>query len=382
MRDNQYKKIALFSCHKDPNYGSMLQAFALVLAIRKLGQEAEYINYSETLDPHIPSRVIMRIIKWPFKWIKDILYPIKPKDEFAFFDKLDFSSTMESFERFHNKYIPVSEKKYYSDSVREKLNINDYSNYIVGSDQTWSPNLYRPTKPYFLDFANLPKRNAYAPSLGTINLSPNYISLLKDKLSTFNHLSCREAVNSRFLSNLLKREVTHVLDPTLLLDQYDWDRITKEPSIKGDYILAYILGEKDLVINFAEQLGFVKKMPVYYVITRPKYFNMTHSLNGVGPDDWIGLIKKAKYVITDSYHGCLFCVNYNVNFYAFSKREGDINRQDNIRILEFLKILQLEHRFQDDTIATILDDIDFKDVNDKLDPMRRWSFEYLKNIIS
>ena len=37
-------KIALFTCHEDPNYGSMLQAYALAAAIKSLGHEVEYIS--------------------------------------------------------------------------------------------------------------------------------------------------------------------------------------------------------------------------------------------------------------------------------------------------------------------------------------------------
>ena len=52
------KKIALFSCHHDPNYGSMLQAYALAAVINDMGKEAEYINYSTLPDPYTLKRMI------------------------------------------------------------------------------------------------------------------------------------------------------------------------------------------------------------------------------------------------------------------------------------------------------------------------------------
>ncbi len=372
------KKIALFSCHHDPNYGSMLQAYALAAVINDMGKEAEYINYSTLPDPYTLKRMIRRVLGWPIHIIREMVKPQKPQGEFDFFHSQDFKKTMLAYERFHSQYIPVSAKSYHSDTIRKKLDIYSYDIYMVGSDQSWSPHLYRPNKPYLLDFADLPKRCAYAPSLGTTDIPKDYLNLLKQKLSSFDYISCREATNSKLLTEVLGREVTHVLDPTLLLSNDDWDKVAKTPSIKGDYILAYILGEKDSVIRFAESLGRKKSLPVYYIVTRPKYLSTTNALNGVGPDDWVGLVRGARYVVTDSYHGCLFCINYNVNFYAFSKLEGDLNAQDNARILEFLRIIGLEHRFQDDKAnPQILPDIDFSTANKEISSMRQKSLKYL-----
>lgn len=372
------QKIALFTCHHDPNYGSMLQAYALAAVIKKMGNDAEYINYSTLRDPYSLKRIIRSIIRWPIHIIRNLVKQHKIEGEFDFFRSRDFKETMLAYERFHIQYIPVSAKRYYSDTIKKKLNLYSYDIYMVGSDQSWSPHLYRPNKPYLLDFADLPKRCAYAPSLGTTDIPKDYLNLLKQKLSSFDHISCREATNSKLLTEVLGREVTHVLDPTLLLTCDDWDKVAKTTSIKGDYILAYILGEKDTVIEFAEKLGNEKNLPVYYIVTRPKYLCMTNALNGIGPDDWVGLVRSAKYVVTDSYHGCLFCINYNVNFYAFSKREGEVNSQDNVRILEFLRFIGLEHRFQDDKAnLKILPDIDFSTANQEISSMRQKSLKYL-----
>lgn len=375
-------KIALFTCHHDPNYGSMLQAYALAKALSKLGVESEYLNYSTSPDPYKLIRIIKGLIKTPLVKLFSIIRKRKSGGEYAFFHTPEFSSTIDAYERFHKLYIPVSSKKYYYDTIKQKLNVKDYDAYMVGSDQSWSPHLYKPNNPYFLDFANLPKRCSYAPSFGTTDLKDDYLQLLKQKLSYFDFLSCREAANSKLLTETLGRKVTHVLDPTLLLTSDDWNKIAKAPNIKGDYILAYILGEKDTVVKFAEKLSVKHNLPVYYVVTRPKYLNKKNAIKGVGPDDWLGLIRGARYVVTDSYHGCLFCINYNVNFYAFSKRKGDLNVQDNARIVEFLGILGLQHRFQNDKDnPQMMQDIDFIPVNKRIEQLRERSVGYLKQCI-
>lgn len=375
-------KIALFSCHNDPNYGSMLQAYALVNALSKLGVESEYLNYSTSPDPNKPIRIIKGLIKTPFVWLSSIIRKRKSGGEYAFFHTQEFASTIEAYERFHKLYIPVSSKKYYYDTIKQKLNVKDYDAYMVGSDQLWSPHLYKPNNPYFLDFANISRRCSYAPSFGTTELKDDYLQLLKHKLSYFQLLSCREAANCKLLTVVLGRKVTHVLDPTLLLTSDDWNKIAKVPDIQGDYILAYILGEKDAVVKFAEKLSLKHNLPVYYVVTRPKYLNKENAIKGIGPDDWLGFIRGAKYVVTDSYHGCLFCINYNVSFYAFSKRDGGQNAQDNARILEFLGLLGLQHRFRNDKDnPQMMQDVDFAPVNKQIAQLREQSIGYLRQCI-
>ena len=92
----------------------------------------------------------------------------------------------------------------------------------------------------------------------------------------------------------------------------------------------------------------------------------------------MGLVKHAKYVVTDSFHGTLFCIIHKVQFYAFSKQRGDMNNKDNIRILEFLKTLHLEERFQDDNHATLLGNVNYKETHSILLSMQKESVAFLK----
>ena len=238
-----------------------------------------------------------------------------------------------------------------------------------------------PTIPYFLDFAALPSRSSYATSLGTSNIPEEYKLILKEKLSAFDNISCRETFNTKMLSDLLNRNVSHVLDPTLLLSVEDWNKVATEPPVKGDYILAYILGEKDSVTEFAHSLGQQKRLPVYFIVTQPKYLSYSNALTGIGPDAFIGLVKNARFVVTDSYHGCLFCIIFGTQFFAFSKREGSVDTQDNIRILEILQVLGLEDRFWDDTRQTPLRDCNFQQAHEKIADKRQTSLKYLSGCL-
>ena len=57
----------------------------------------------------------------------------------------------------------------------------------------------------------------------------------------------------------------------------------------------------------------------------------------------------ASFVCTDSFHGTIFSINFNVPFYSFTKRESTDSINDNDRIQLVLKEFGLENRFKHDT---------------------------------
>lgn len=373
MADN--KNIGIISYHREPNYGTMLQAYALAEAIRKNGFNCEYIDYYESTKPSFlrtSLRAIYHFLGFP------------SRGEFGFFDTKRFRGIRDAFEFFHKKYIPVSKKKFYFDTLASLSGSYDF--FITGSDQTWSPAMNQ--SPYsinFLPFVNsAEKKRSYAPSIGTICINENFQSRLIKELCGYSFLSCRERPNCEKLSKLIGKKITYVLDPTLLLTTDDWDAIAKPAIVDEDYILAYILGTKQCIADYAERLGSETGLPVYYIITRPEYLSKTNTLDCIGPQDFIGLIKGAKYVVTDSFHGTLFSINYNKEFYSFSKREDDVKLNDNDRIVSFLSELGIEGRFIKDSDSHNLigiNPIDYEKVNKILNGLRSESREYLDRLL-
>lgn len=376
----QKKKIALVSYYKDPNYGTMLQAYALYKAIALLGKDSEYISYIS----YLPRKGIMCKIIHIIKQIVKFFLKTRIKGEFSFFQTKDFKSTMDAFNNFHIKYIPESNQQYNALTINES--VHRYEHFIVGSDQTWSPYMNR--SPYSINFLSFisesSKKSAYAPSIGTTDIPEDFQQRLKKELSSFGNLSCRERSNCCLLEKLTSIKTEYVLDPTLLLDPSEWNKVAQAVNeMPQHYILCYILGEKNCIAKFAETLGEQHNIPVYYIVTRPKYLLKNNRLLGIGPAEFISLINNADYVITDSFHGTIFCVNYNVNFYSFSKRDivGDNVNNDNARILTVLIELGLANRFRKDNDDTFESDIDFAVVNSIITSRRKDSINYLKSII-
>lgn len=368
-------KIGLISYHSEPNYGTMLQAFALSRALSILGFDNEYIQYKNTPKRSFFFYLLRKVVR--------AIVPAKSTQFDFFFKRKEFASTLKAFNVFHDIYIPVSKREYYINTVQATNSL--YDKFIVGSDQTWSEYMNRSDfSVNFLSFVTDDlKKNSYAPSIGTLTISEEFTNKLVRELSSFNHLSCREKENCKKLSRLIKKDVEYVLDPTLLLTVEEWNKIAVTPKLPTKkYILAYILGEKDCIAEYAELLGKRKKMPVFYILTRPKYLNKAKCLRGIGPAEFIGLIRDAAYVVTDSFHGTAFCLNYGTLVYSFTKREvtKNDNAIENDRIKLLLSEFGLENRAKDDNDTSFEKDYAPKMYQEHLEDFRKLSWDYLKSI--
>ena len=376
-------KIALISYHNAPNYGTMLQAYALYYALKKLGYDSEYISYDYSLRGWRRYFSIFKTIVLHPSFLFNKLRRKKEKDEFDFFKDREFDNIINLMNDWYEKYIPHTDVMYNCATIKQINSI--YDNFIVGSDQTWSPFMSKTYSSFCFNFLQFVKKNkkksSYAPSFGTLNLSESYLDKISYALKSFSNISCREKQGAEIISKKLGREVFHVLDPTLLLTPEDWSMVSSPIDMPDKYILCYILGERQCISDFAEQLGNKTSLPVYYILTRPFYLSKKNLLSNVGPGEFISLISRATYVCTDSFHGTIFSINFNVPFFSFNKRDKSSLINDNDRMLNILKDFGLENRFSENTEIVNLDDIDFGDTSEMLLKRRAESISYLNKLI-
>lgn len=374
------KLIAIVSPYREYNYGTVLQAYALQQVLEKEGVQSVNLQYTSVLPPSLGVRLKRKIAS-----IFHLSKPRKPivtnkgVDDYSFVHLPEFIPFVDGFNSFIRTQIKVSRQRYNPMTLPK---CKEFNAFMVGSDQTWGEARYLPNTPYFLDnIDNKYPRLSYAPSIGTTHISETYLSVLKDKLSYFQAISCRELTNCETLSKILGREVSYVLDPTLMLSAEEWSQLAQPTSSlqSKQYILCYILGEKQRISDFAEKLGEEKCLPVYYIVTRPLYLQKQNHLF-VTPESFLGLIKDAAYVITDSFHGSILSINFNTQFYSFTKREG-VESVDNDRILEILRTFNLSNRYKDND-DNLEKDIDYSAVNNILNHYRETSMAYLQKAIS
>ena len=251
------KKIGIITMYyHNKNYGGLLQSYALVKVINKLGSKSEQICRSHICGEAISKESFIKARKSKkFLGRIKVSISVRIKRLFEHFVSNKLLLRKEKLEEFE-KSIPHSESIYTRENISDT--IDKYDCFITGSDQVWNMSWYN--KEYFLDFVPKTKQKiSYAASMPNINLTNIEKETIYKHLLSFDDISTREENTASFLSDLIGREVKHVLDPTLLLDAKDWDKTATEYNIEEKYIFCYFLGNdrayRNIVKRFAKTLG-------------------------------------------------------------------------------------------------------------------------------
>lgn len=275
----------------------------------------------------------------------------------------------------------------------EKLSLSVESRDIIiaGSDQIWNPAWTDDA--YFLNF--VPDYNgkiAYAASMGTNSVSQAFLEHVVPLINRFDFISVREESAKEILQPYVDKPIKVVLDPTLLLRREEWDEIAVQPTIPEPYIFVYLLGEKRehrrLIKKYAKTLGLkIVFLPhVHFRFNPADCFFADYNLYDVGPREFVGLIKNAETVITDSFHGCVFSIIYQKKFWALKRHKDSEKENMNSRLYTLFDSLGLRDRLIEDESATydaksLNRQIDYSMVETKLEALRKDSSDFLLNAI-
>ena len=349
-------KIAILTRRAGFNMGSTLQAYAMFKMLNKQGHDVKILNYDEY------ARFFMwRVKPFVFKTLKRI--PLIPRISFIKkrFPLERIFAQQAKFEQFEARYFPLTEKKY-RNSQELKETLGSYDAYVCGSDQIWSPMMFDPT--FFLDFATEQpgiKTVAYAPSLGVTSVE----SLSKDAVALIKRIpdiSCREKEGANVLSEIVGHPVPTVLDPTLMLNKEDWDAVKSRESLtnKKDYILTYFLHTRSYKDNIPHHLIDTLKKQTGLDVVNLQMYNMEEiiaadeQIYDAGPADFITLISGAKYVVTNSFHCCVFSSIFSKRFFVFEKyrKDSDVDNQ-NPRLYNLLEAVNRKEALIKDENAPI-----------------------------
>lgn len=308
-------KIGIITFNSAHNYGAVLQAWALQEYLRGEGHQVEIINYRLPATDNLyrlykPRRTFKKHAKLN-KAVHLLQYLKKMKTDPKKVRKY------RQFERFINHTLNTTEPiTRYSDL--NKANFN-YDVMIAGSDQIWNGGLTKGVNPaYFLAFgSDKIKRISYAASIGRDEIPEVEKTLFLRYLRNFDYVSVREEKAKEVILELTDKEVSVVLDPTLLLQREKYDKLKKDPKVKSDYIYVHNvhITKVDKRLNaVAEEMS--KRLGIPIVHNRADY-DFTHELEKFtdgSPEEFIGYIANAKYVIANSFHATVFSIIYQRDF--------------------------------------------------------------------
>lgn len=376
------KKIAIVTGYQIKNYGSALQAFATQRVLDNMKIPNECINYKKKNDINQIIRIFnIPLLKTKFKALKKKLYSKKYPQTLG----KNFDIRNKIFEEFVEKNFKISKEFYGYEALKE--GIKEYEAVLLGSDQVWNP-LNFGSHYYTLEFVpdNIPKIT-YAPSFGVSSIPKTQKKRTAEYLKRIDYMSVREKKGQELIKELTGRDVPIVLDPTLLLTLDEWKKIYSEKRIiKEKYILCYFLGENQNHRNYANEL---KRKTGYKIVTLPFMDEIVKSdfefgderLYNVGPSQFLNLISNAEYVCTDSFHGTVFSILNHKKFLTFNRYDDNKKVSTNSRITSLLGLLGLESRTKsaiDAKFDDIKNEIDYGEVEAKLEKLREDSMNYLK----
>lgn len=339
------------------NYGEQLQNYALQEYLRKLGHEPFLIRYDYEADTIYGSRPL------PVR----ILRACNPKRLAGFFRsrrenrlrRQDSIDHPRRFEEFRQENLSVSRIYGSIDDLRNDPPEADL--YITGSDQVWNTfggslvEMKNRYNAFFLDFGSESvKRVSYAASWGRNVLPAEDEEYIEPLLARLDVVSVREESGIDVCRMLGRDDAVLAWDPVILHDAEVYRKLyqTTDNDIPQEkYLLLYYLGtdgysDKQAVFEWAAS----RDLKVIYVTDD---WNDTYDRTFPTVTQWLELIDRAEYVVTNSYHCSLLALIFGKKFGAI-RREGALSGM-NTRMDTLFRVLGIEPRFVNDKGMEILE---------------------------
>ena len=348
------KKVGVVTLTSGSNYGNKLQHYAVIKLLSNLGYQPETVidktNFGFTIGkgekklkkfkPSYIYQVINSRLQYKYHkknesdgYLKCIIRERRLHNKFVELEK----ERQRVFDKFTHDYLPFTNWSINAEYMRYDTE-KDYVAFLVGSDQVWNPCYRDMSDVRFLQFAPPYKRIAISPSFGVSEIPGNLTEKYKEKLNGFASISVRETSGQKIIEDLTGKKVSVLIDPTLMFSAEEWDIISRKPKNfnEKEYILTYFLGGKSKKTENA-----ISNMAKTENVKVVNLFEITDSNSYVyGPSEFLWLIKNAKFVWTDSFHGTVFSIIYNKAFRTLARSENGFSSDS--RVLNLLEKLGIE----------------------------------------
>lgn len=354
------------------NYGGVLQFYALQRILKSNNIECDILFFNND----------EKVSYYELPAGKKILLNVK----IAIYGCFDGKSNIID-ENIRKRKLKIDEfkRQYYSPVINEtNISYSEYDAIVCGSDQIWNPNWAR--RRCFLEFVpDEINKVIYAASLGCESMSKEQKAQFEPRIERLQYVSVREQSGKAILDSFIKdKDIKVVLDPTLLLLPEDWNNIVVEPKEKG-YVFTYFLGKYDDKIEYIGEFAKRKGLKIINIpfASGEKNDDVCFGdlqIKDADPGEFIGLIKNAEYIFTDSFHACVFSVLFKKEFYAFQR---DNSKKMQGRINTLLHNFNLPDRFIEvGTDLDMISSIDYQNNDMIQESLRGNSLDFLLDSIN
>ena len=362
--------IKVITRHAPSNYGSLLQAIATQTILKRLGCQCEIIDYvrNDERGLHGVLTALDRKEEWRGNLLKKVAYVAVryPEEKLAEI----------KFERMRRRYLDMTPRcRTHADLSQLEADV-----FMTGSDQVWGPTqngCYDDA--YFLAFVKEKPQIAYAASFGRTEFTTEVVDSYKRLLSRYNAISVREDAAVRLLADWHTKCAGQVLDPTLMLTGEEWSKYIAK-RIRRKYVLVYQIHNDsklgEYALRFARHVGLplLRVSPYFHQISREGKLKWLPCMS-----DFLTYIRDCTYLVTDSFHGTAFALNFNRQFIEILPNNRTGSRNQSI-----LQLTGLQDRivtdYSDSSFCKRL--IDYNRVNTILDSERQKSLTILKSLLA
>lgn len=377
-------KIAILTLPLHTNYGGILQAYALQTVLQRMGHDVEVLDTD--IAKHRPAWMM------PMVYSKRMVMKLFRRESTFLFLEQKLRRETPVVRQNTQKFIGKNVITRYIASLSE-ITPDDYDCIITGSDQIWR-------KPYFTwmwhssvadaflrftDGWSRLRRVAYAASFGVDNLNeytPGEIEECARAIRTFDAVTVRETDGIGICRDNFGVEASAVVDPTMLLAREDYVDLIKNAGInksRGD-MLCYVLDPDEYKQKIINHIANAKSLTPFNVNAPVDDLSLPVTERIQPPvEEWLQGFNDAKFVVTDSFHACVFSIIFGKPFLAIVNAGRGVSR--------FTSLLSrfglLDRLITADSLSRACDaastDIDWGKVHDILEHSRSEAIQYLSN---
>ncbi|NDI34876.1 polysaccharide pyruvyl transferase family protein [Chengkuizengella sediminis] len=344
--------ICIVTVYHSMNCGSYLQSYALMETLRQKGHNVTFLETGINKPGIAISKAIIKSL-------------------------LTFKINRANF--FFSKWVGFKkEQKVFRTIKNDNSHIIEFDLIIFGSDEIWNSGRKEFAKNPILWGEGIDSENliAYAPSINRSTLEQiETLEYPERNLKKFKSIMVRDEHTKDVLSHLTKKDINIVLDPTMLLNSEEYQTV-KTKACNDKYVLLYTYGNH---LN-NDQIKKIKNFAAskqLKLVSSNSWFNWCDINIGATPFEFISLVKNAKYIVTDTFHGTIFSILFSKQFVSFAG--------DNVKVIELLKALDLNSRIpaSNTELESIMDTkIDYDRVNELRDSLRKESLQLLTDALN
>lgn len=389
------RKIALLTLPLHSNYGGILQCYALQTVLERMGCEVTVLNRQPKKPMSLVLLFLLRCVSMFKCMFRRYLLGEKewrvqkPWDSFymPYRAKAMLGGNPRFLQAFVREHIHQTKPLYSSQELGQAAEEGQFDSFVVGSDQVWREQYAPEITDYFLGFLPDSDRRpkvAYAASFGLerVGISDEKLERCRQLSQKFTSVSVREQSAVRLAKEVLDMDARWVLDPTMLLSAEDYKFASRSTEKSWAGVVTYILDGNEIDSQVVRDVSNSLFLPVEAISLCPLDKNGFPAV--MFPVEWwLNSFAQADFVVTDSFHGCVFSIIYRKPFIAIANGERGIDRFKSLLGyfgLQDRLVFSMEDYRQ--KRSALLAPIDFAPVAEKLAQAQETSLAFLREALS